>query len=402
MSRELSNAKRGSCQFLAAVVAAVAVAALAISGCGSSSSSSAGGGSSTSASVSSGSGSSSTSPAVAATKAEVAQLEQRPTSISVPSLPSKPPAGKTLDFIACGVPACLNFAPILKEATDAVGWNLKTLNAGLTPQTVAAAYDQAVRDKPGGVIGSGGFPTALFSHQLQELHSEGVPVVLHDQPASDANTTGVTAILMSDADNTLYGQEMANLVLADSGGHNVHLGMVITSQVPVFAYEHKALESMTTSSACVSCSYSTLQFPETAVGTTLPSEVVSFLRANPNINYLFFDFTDAVAGVPAALHAAGLAGKVKILTTNLTPEQAAYINAGQMWATAGLPWPETLWADFNVILRAVTNQPIAPAAAIKLPRMIITKNNLPSYNGQPYFPLVPDYQQTFKTAWHVS
>jgi ABC-type sugar transport system substrate-binding protein len=337
---------------------------------------------------------------VAAAKSAVAAWEKRPTTMSVPSLPSKPPTGKTLDFIACGVPGCLNFAPYLKEATAAVGWKLKTLDAGLTPQTVAAAYDQAVRDKPAGVIGSGGFPTSLFSHQLVELHNEGVPVVLHDQLPT--NATGVTAVVMSDADNTQYGREMADLILANADGRDVHLGMIVTPQVPVFANEHAVLDGIVTSSHCVDCSVATLQFPETAVGTTLPSEVVSFVRAHPTVNYLYFDFTDAVAGVPAALAQAGLAGKVKILTSNITPEQAAYIRAGQMWATAGLPWPETLWTDFNIILRATMHLPVGPGVAVKLPAMILVKSNLPSFNGQPYFPLVTSYQSIFKTAWHVS
>jgi ABC-type sugar transport system substrate-binding protein len=367
--------------------------ALAVAGCGGS------GGTSTGGSHSTAGDSAATKAAVAAAKKNVASLMHRPTSLTVPALPSKPPSGKQLDFIACGVPACVDFAPYLEQAAAAVGWHVKTLNAGLTPQTVAAAYDQAVRDKPAGVIGSGGYPTSLFSHQLQQLKAEGVPVVLHDQPPS--NAPGVTAVLMSTKDNTEYGQEMADMIMADSGGHNVHLGLVITSQVPVFAAEHKALTSMVKSKACVGCTVNTLNFPETAVGTTLPSQVVSFLRANPSVNYLYFDFTDAVAGVPAALKAAGIENQAKILTTNLTPAQAQYIKDGEMWTAAALPWPETLWADFNVILHANMNLPTAAAAAIKLPRMIVVKKNLPSYNGQNYFPLVENYQSIFKKAWHV-
>ena len=49
-------------------------------------------------------------------KADVAKLLVRPTVLSVPALPKKPPTGKTVDFMACGVPSCQAYGTILANA----------------------------------------------------------------------------------------------------------------------------------------------------------------------------------------------------------------------------------------------------------------------------------------------
>jgi ribose transport system substrate-binding protein len=372
--------------------AAVAVLGLALAACGGSSSA----GSSPAASG----GSGQTGASLAQAKQVVQQLLARPAAFTVPTLPSRPPTGKTIDFIACGVPSCQAYIPILRQATDAVGWHLVAINSGITAQSVAAAYDQAVRNKPsGGVIGSGGDSPTLFSHQLQELHAEGVPVVLQVVPPTTA--TGVSAVVLSKPEEIQFGTEMADYILANSGGHNVHLGIVTTPQTPVFSYEHGPLTKALSSSSCSSCSVSTFSFPETDLGTTLPSEVVSFVRSNPDINYLFFDFSGEVDGVPAALHAAGFTNKIKIVTNDDTATESAYMNAGEELAASGNPWPEVCWKEVDILLSAAMNVPLGPSAGIKLPNMILTKSNLPKSSGF-YFPLVTNYQQIFKQAWHVS
>jgi ribose transport system substrate-binding protein len=320
--------------------------------------------------------------------------------MDIPALASKPAAGKTIDFIACGVPSCQAFTPLLQQAAATIGWTVKAINSGVTPQTVAAAYDQAVRDSPAGVIGSGGNDPSIFAHQLAELKNEGVPVVLQVVPPT--SLPGVTAVVDSATDMTTYGKDLANVIMADSGGKDVHVGFVSTPQTPIYSYVRQPIAAMTASSGCVSCSQSTFSFPESDLGTALPNEVVTYVRSHPDVNYLVFDFADEVDGVPAALQRAGLSGKVKILTTDTKATEDAYIEAGQELATAGMPWPEILWTEVNIIVTKAMGQPLGPAEAVKLPSMILTKDNLPSSNGQPYFPLVTDYQSLFEKAWHVS
>jgi ABC-type sugar transport system substrate-binding protein len=380
---------------------ALALAALTLNACSSGSSGSSSTSSSPAGSAAS-AGSSTSAPAsdaVAQAKATVATLMNRPATFDVPALPQKPAAGKTVDFVVCATTTCQGFVPYLREATDAVGWKLQTVQGGFEPQQIANAWNEVLRNKPDGVIASGGIPPELFANQLKQLKAEGIPVVLHDQP--ETSNPAVTGVVLSDGANRQFGQELADLILADSNGQNVHLALFVTPQVPVFANEDQALTSTIDSSACHSCSAEESSFPVSAAGTTLPSQVVSFLRAHPDTNYVYFDFNDAVDGVPAALSQAGLNGKVKLLTNNIAATEAAYMQAGALWAAAANPWPETMWQDFNLILTKVENAPLAPALAVKLPNWIVTKQNLPNLNGQPMFPLALNYQQIFEKAWHV-
>jgi ABC-type sugar transport system substrate-binding protein len=385
------------------LTAIVAVTALALAACGSSSSSGSGssGSSSTSGSSSSSSSgsSASNSAAVASAKAAVAKLMVRPTSLSVPALPSKPPTGKTIDFIACGVPVCQEYIPLLKAATDAVGWKVKAINSGVTPQSIAAAYDQAVRDKPAGVIGSGGNDPSLFAHQLSELKSENVPVVLQVVPPSTA--PGLTAIVYGASYNTAGGQSIADEIIADSGGKDAHVAIFHSPGTPIYANADKAISDAMSSSSCSSCSADTVSFPETDLGSTLPSLVVSYLRSHSNINYLFFDFTSEVDGVPVALQQAGLSSKIKITTLDMSSTERAYMENGQELAAAGNPWPEILWTEANIIYRNTMGLSLTPGENVKLPSMLLMKGNLPASTGSPYFPLVANYQSIFKKAWNV-
>lgn len=373
-----------------------------LAACGSSS----GGGNSTSAPTSGASASGSTgsvpssvATAVAAAKKAVLALSTRPTSLVVPALPSRPAPGKTVDFIACGVPSCQAYIPILEQATAAVGWHLVAIDSGLTAASVGAAYDQAVRNRPsGGVIGSGGDSPSLFSHQLAELKAEGVPVILQVVPPT--NNPAVTAVVYSQRAETQFGTEMADEILAHSDGQNVHLAIVTTPQTPVFAYEHPPLVKAMSPASCDSCSVSTFSFPETDLGTTLPSEVVSYVRSHPNINYLFFDFSGEVDGVPAALHVAGLSSKITIVTNDSTATETAYIKAGQELAAAGNAWPELCWKEIDILLSKSENISLTPSRSIQLPTMILTKATIPTSSSF-YFPLVVNYQSFFKKAWHV-
>ena len=368
------------------------------SACGSSKASSSSGtpatnAGSTATTAATGSGSSSGSSAVAQAQALVASLTQRPTTLTIPALPSKPPAGKTIDFMACGVPVCQAFGSVVKEAAAAVGWNFKSIDIGGTPQTVADGYDQAVRDNPGGVIGSGGFPASLMSHQLQQLAAEHVPVVLVD--VSDPGAA--TGAILTSATQSQYGKEMGDWILADSHGKDAHVAIMTSPATPIYSSTHQALQQAL--SSCSSCSTSSYSFAFTDVGTTLPTKVVTYLTSHPSTNYLFFDFSNEVDGVPAALQAAGLASKVKILTTDTTATETGYLQHSQESAAAAIPWPEMLWGAFNVVLRADMNLPVQPGLDVQFPNMIFNGNNVLQTPGGAPPALVQNYQSIYKTAW---
>jgi hypothetical protein len=367
----------------------VGVLTAAAAGCGSDSSGS-------DAKSSSSGGGSAAPAAVQAAQAYVKRLETRPTAFTVPSLKGKPAAGGSIDFIACGLPTCALFGAKVKAAAQAVGWKYKMLNAGLDPQSVAAAYNQAIRDHPSGVIGSGGFNPDLFGNQLHQLEQLKIPVALLDVPQA---APGVTGVVLDSKQQLDYGVQLGNWVVADSGGKDIHAVLVTSPATPIYKSAHERF-TQTIKSACSSdCDVATYEFPESDIGTKLPTKITTYLRTHPKVNYMFFDFNNEVDGVPAALATAGLSQQVKIMTEDTTPTESAYLKQGQLAVIAGLPWEEMLWGAFNVILTAHEDGDIAAATSIKYPQMLLTADNI--IDTENMFPLVANYQDIYKRAWHL-
>jgi ribose transport system substrate-binding protein len=379
-----------------AFVLAVALIPLALAACGSSSSSSSG----STTSSSSSSGSSGSSAAVASATSAVEELEKRPTSFTVPPLPKKPPTGKTVDYVSCGVPVCIATGAVVKEAAEAVGWHYKFLNAGLTPSSVAAAYEQAVIDDPAGIIGTGGFSPELFVHQLAKLKEKGVTVVLNITE-NPKNLPGVTYIQAGASAQKEKGEEIGKWILSDSKGKDAHVGIISTPATPVYSHAHASIEESMSSSNCESCSVTTYSFAEPDIGTKLPTEIVTFLRTHPEINYLFFDFANETDGVPSALASAGLSSKVKLTTTDSGAIEDEYLKKGQLSVTAADPWPEAYWGMFDIILRAQQGAPLKEAEEIVYPRMLFTGSNVVVSPNTAPPPLVANYQEVWKKAWHA-
>jgi ribose transport system substrate-binding protein len=193
--------------------------------------------------------------------------------------------------------------------------------------------------------------------------------------------------------------QLGNWVVADAGGKDIHALVVTSPATPIYKTAH-AQFTQTIKSACSSdCDVATYEFPESDIGTKLPTKVTTYLRTHPKINYMFFDFNNEVDGVPAALATAGLSQKVKIMTEDTTPTESAYLKQGQLAVIAGLPWEEMLWGAFNVILTAHEDGDVAAATAIKYPQMLLTADNI--IDAENMFPLVANYQDIYKRAWHL-
>lgn len=375
----------------AKAAAALASVALALTACGSSSdktkTDAGASGSDTSATGAQG------TAAAQAAAAEIKPLFSRPTKLEVPPLPQKPPTGKSIIFVACGVPVCVQFGTHVKEAAEAVGWNYKQLDGGITPQSLNAAYEQAAREKPAGVIGSGGFPQALFQRQIDALKAEGVPVVLLF--VNEAGP-GVDLAVNNAQDLEQAGDIMGKFILADSGGKNVHLTIVNALGSPIFEKSHAAIRAAL--EKCEKCSVDKLDVTYADIGTKMPQIVSTRLTAHPDTNYMFFNFANMTQGVPAALKVAGLADKVKLVTFDTSATQSQYIKNGELYATAGFDNITGLWIAFDDVLRRTMKQ---PPVKIELSDMLITKDNIFDTKSD-IFPLVENYKQTFLKAWQLS
>ena len=346
------------------------------------------------------------SDALAAAQAAVDAALVRPTELPFLELPAKPEPGGVIDVIACGVPSCQQFADIVQEAVAPLGWEVKFLNAGVTAKDLAAAYDQAVRDNPDGVIGTGGANPLLVAKQLKKLADAGIPVVM--QYASvDEPLEGLTAIVYGSQAAEANGKLLGQKILVDSGGKDAHVLYVGTPEVANnFKWTRTGARSVLEApGACENCSSGDLDMTLASIGTKLPGVFISYLRANPEINYVVGDFGDVIGGFPQALEQAGLADKVKLLANGVGAIQADYLKKGQMLAAAYNPNLEILWTDAGVILAHQQGVDLgldAKNEVAAIPPMLITPENVVIPPADGYWPMIENYQDLFAQAWKNS
>lgn len=368
----------------------VCTAALALAACSSSSSTSTPKASSSPKAASS---------SFAAAQAANAKFEQRPTSIGITTPVGKAiPKGKVIDFIQCGVPACVVEGDILESATNLLGWQLVRINAGTSPQQIADAYQQAVTNKPNAVIGSG-YPRVLFDPELKSLASMHIPVL--EAFVGDSTGDGLTGVVGGPVNNSIQGKEVADYILANTTSKSVTIGAVVPSGFPNMVQENSSFDAEI-AKQCPSCTVKLLTVPVTSIGTDLTTRITSFLTANPSITWLWDGYDDMVTGLPTALKGSGITS-VKVATISMNGTVAADIAQSDYVTTAiGTSFPEVYWREIDLLARYFTGQSYTvDLNDATLPFWTITSSDLPSDASSVTFANVVSYKQQFEKLWGI-
>jgi ribose transport system substrate-binding protein len=327
-------------------------------------------------------------------QANVQQWLQRPTSINISDkVTGSIPKGKTIDWLQCSVPACVALTAPLQEAVSTVGWTLRVVDAGVTPESIKAAWDKAVQDKPDAVIASG-FSRSIFEPELAQLKSLNIPVI--DMTTADPPGNGLTAVFDYGPDYLASGQRLADYAISQVGT-NVNAVMVTSSAFANLGFVAQGFQQEL-QSKCPSCKVDSFQVPATSIGADLPTRIASYFTAHPAVNLAYIGYDDMVLGVPAAMSSAGISGKVKLVTIDNEPATQAYMKNGQgLVASDGFPGPEIMWREVDFLIRTFNNESTAPDTAHNLPVWLLTGANVPSTTSS--FPLVADYQAQYKALW---
>ena len=368
---------------------------IAVAACGSSSSSSS---SSTSASnagatTSSASGASSqfTPASLTEAKAGIAPFlgQGSPFPLNQP-LGFKAPTGKTYVFMNCGNPECEEYIPGVEAAAKALGWNVKVLAAGLTPQTVASAFDAAVQLHPAGILDPGLDPI-LFKPALAKLNAAHIPVIAIAIEEGLGN--GITGELANIPAIINVGKEMADYVYTQEGNKTNTVFVDIPEIQLSLSMAQGFVDQL--HHLCPSCSATTLPEPASTIGSTLPSREVSYLQQHPNINWLVNFSGGLFIGVPQALKAADI--KVKTLDQSGGPVNMQYLKQGLQTADLATDNSEWGWFGADMIMRADHGGIPASMEGEAPPQRLLTQSDItfnPS-NGWIY----PGYQATFEHLW---
>jgi ribose transport system substrate-binding protein len=311
--------------------------------------------------------------------------------------PNKPigkpiPAGKKLVFINCGAPACTNMGASFKQAASVLGWNVNEIQAQPTPQSIQAAFSEAVRQRPDGVV-STGFSKELYRRQLDQLHEMKIPVFSGtgtDPTGPDINLEPLPPASVSKATKLL-----ADKTIVDAGGKG-EIGAVLLTGYPIVKiYTDAYLAEI--KSACPKCTTKTLVVQPTSIGKDAGAKIANFLRSNPKIGHLFLSYDALGVGLKQAVTAAG-AKYPK--TYSWAPDQTGVkaLQTGERTASIPLDYPEIGWQWADAFARLFTGGTVKPDDGFQ--NFVIWSkdfNNVPASAENP--PAVQSYQDQFKKLW---
>lgn len=386
---------------VAAGILAVAITASACSSPGGSSApaGSTGGGQSTSTQSSgSGSGASATSAA----DKSVATYEQRPTTIGITSpVKGSIPSNITVAVMNTGQPSGNQFNKGTQQAIAAMGrgWRYVNVDQGVTPQSISAAWNQVIRMRPSIVIADG-ITRSVVQTQCNQLRSMHIAVL--DAAVTDDNLGScVTGIVYGPKLWEGLGAAMADWIIKDSNGTADVVGVagqefgILNSVVTGVQNELKA--------KCPGCSYTKLDVEAAGIGTTVPGQLVGYIRSHSSVHYIAAAYCDLLLGVPAAFQAAGLTS-VKLVGQNPQPSDQTTIAAGGLEKAAVSYGPENLsWTAVDAVARYFAHDNSYKTLDYDPPLRgwLLTSDNVSSWGGKPsdLWPNIANYQNQYKKLW---
>jgi ABC-type sugar transport system substrate-binding protein len=330
-----------------------------------------------------------------AAEATVAKASVRPTTIPVTDPVGKPiPKGKKITFVSCGVEACAIQGPILAAGAKSLGWTVDQVATDGSAEKVQGAIDAAIRNGADAVILNAADRDA-YAKQIADAKKAGVQFVTCCSLATAGD--GLLYNTATDKQNGPIGDYLAAEVVADSKGKanalyvNISAFQILKQVGDTFDAGVKKY--------CSSCSVDNLDIPLTSLGKDAPDRIISYLRSHPKVNYVALSVTDALGtGLPAALKAAGLSDKVKIVGQGGGTQNFTDMKSGAIEALV----PADLYSYDYLMLDALARHwagvPLNDAGP---PYWLVKKDTVPTDTSKP-FPVITDYQQQYEKLWGVS
>ena len=341
-------------------------------------------------------------PGVVAATGAVELLNVLPNSIGINEpIDGEIPTGKRIVYIPINVPSATELIQFLQEGAAELGWEAELVSGGLVPEEFKAAFAQVLRDGPDAVF-SAGIPSVVVTEELEGFRDAGIPVVfLSTAPRGVQYGDLVLANIYDHAPQKISGMHNANWVIADSGG-----------EATIVYYDFSAVETVaevalgfeeTIAANCPNCTIEKIDVPGGDIGTNLPGQIVSYLRSNPDTNYIAVAFSDFAIGVPGALADAGIStDEVKLIGANPGPGNRVNIAAGNYErAAVSFPKQENMWRVLDLLARHFTGNSIDPSTNAPYPFFMFTTENVDVWGGaaEDEWPIVPDYQAQYLALW---
>lgn len=313
-------------------------------------------------------------------------------------LAKKPEAGKTLAFISCDIPSCVNWGKSLKAATAAVGWKLQSIPMKVAdPASMTSALKTALRYDPVAVV-LPGFDQSIWASVKSNYVKADVPLILTGVIPNDKWSSGMYSI-QGLPYYTQQGAVMASWLTADSKGKGKGL-LVYAPEYNVFTAASKGFKD-TLDKQCPGCSYVEQTVTQGQVsGQQVPGLVVAALRRDPKITHVVALSGTYTTGLTNALAAAGLEGKVEVGAALARADSVGEMLAGKFQVLTNQAEFVAMYYAMDIALRLDQGIPVQEKEAYEGPKVqLLTPENTPDAVDSVDTPL--DYAKQFEALWKV-
>ncbi len=332
-------------------------------------------------------------PGVTAAKTLAVESTSRPTGLELAKPVGKEiPAGKKIVYISCGVEACEIQGDIIKEGAALLGWTAETIGTDGSPEQLQNAFGTALRQGADAVI-LNAVTRSVVARQLEQAQQQGVPFVTLSSVEKTGD--GILANIADTRNSGRIGELLAAQIVSDSEG----AANTLYVNISAFQILHALGDQFESSykKFCAECEYGSIDIPVTSLGNDAPDRIVSYLRSHPEVNHVVLSVSNALgAGLPAALQAAGLADRVKIIGQSGDTQTFQDLQAGNIEAVVPYDYYTVDYLMLDALARHFAGVPLADGQP---PLWTVTADNMPEAATKGLFPVVPSYRDEFKKLW---
>jgi ribose transport system substrate-binding protein len=306
------------------------------------------------------------------------------------------PKNKSIVYVNCGAPACVTQGQALTAAGKALGWKVSTINAQPTPQAVQAAFDEVIRRHPDGTA-SAGLGRSLYPKQIDKMNKLGI-AVFSAEGEQESGEGGIELDPVGPKYTANAMRYLADKAIVDIGGQGEVADVLLGGFPIVKKYTQGWKDEMT--AKCPKCTQKELVVQPTSLGKDAPQLVANFLRANPKIKAIYLSYDLIGSGLPAAAKGAGVTVP-KTYSWGVDTAGIRAVQTGERTASAPDPFQEVGWQLADGFARKFAGMPVSGAQKFQN-AVVWSKDfgNVPA-SGNPFPPVVKDYQAQFKKLWGV-
>jgi ribose transport system substrate-binding protein len=280
----------------------------------------------------------------------LAAAATEPTSIpsTLTKLPKAPEKGLKVAFLTCSNPSCALLNPGFTDAAKLLGWKptVITYDSAQPGQALQQAINAGYK-----YIATTSITLNTVTPQIAEAKAKGIAIFgayTGDKP--EGKTNGLYGVSADFGSSSETGKLLASWTIKDSNSaaNTVFVSLPI---YPTLVAQGNAAKAEY-ASACPKCSFAVLGLSATQVGQgQTPAAIVNYLKTHTSTNYVYLAFGGLDAGVSAAIKAAGLASRVKIIGGQGQKAQMQQVISGAESAWSILPEEYTMWVVVDWMAR---------------------------------------------------